>query len=345
MRKEGIEARAAELNYTKEDFVSNQMVRWCPGCGDHAILNSFEKILPMLGVKKENFVVVSGIGCSSRFPYYVNTYGIHGIHGRAAAIASGVKIANPKLSVWVATGDGDSMAIGGNHFIHVLRRNIDINIMMFNNMIYGLTKGQYSPTSAIGSITKSSPQGTIENAFHPGELVIGAQGTFYARAIDTNPKLMSDIFIEAYKHNGTSLIEILQNCVIFNDKVHAYLTAKETKLDNQLILQHGEPMIFGKDQDKGIVLDRLKLKVVKIGENGITEKDILVHDQYEPDPTLALMLVRLAPPKFPVALGVIRSVSSPVYEENMERLITEAKEKSKMKNIDDLLHSGNTWEI
>lgn len=345
MRKENMEIKAKELNYTKDDFVSNQMVRWCPGCGDHAILNSFEKILPELGVKKEDFVVVSGIGCSSRFPYYVDTYGIHGIHGRAAVIASGIKVANPNLSVWVATGDGDSMAIGGNHFIHVLRRNIDINIMLFNNMIYGLTKGQYSPTSKMGAITKSSPQGTIEYPFHPGELVMGAQGTFYARAIDTNPKLMSDIFIEAYKHNGTSLIEILQNCVIFNDKVHAYLTSKETKHDAQLILQHGEPMLFGKEKDKGIVLDGLKLKVVKIGEDGITKDDILVHDQYDPDPTLALMLIRMAPPHFPVALGVIRSVHYPVYEEKMEELIDNAQKTSKLKNVDDLLHSGNTWEI
>lgn len=345
MRKENLEIKAAELNYSKDDFVSNQMVRWCPGCGDHAILNSFEKILPQLGVKKENFVVVSGIGCSSRFPYYVDTFGIHGIHGRALAIASGVKVANPELSVWVATGDGDAMAIGGNHFIHILRRNIDINIMLFNNMIYGLTKGQYSPTSNMGSVTKSSPQGTIENPFHPGELVIGAQGTFYARAIDTNPKLMSDIFIEAYKHTGTSLVEILQNCVIFNDKVHAYLTSRETKHDTQLILEHGKPMLFGKENEKGIVLDGLKLKVVRLGENGITEKDILVHDQFEPDPTLALMLVRMAPPKFPVALGVIRSVDTPVYEENMERLISEAQQTSRMKSVDDLLHSGNTWEI
>jgi len=254
-------------------------------------------------------------------------------------------VANPELSVWMATGDGDCMAIGGNHFIHVLRRNIDINIMLFNNMIYGLTKGQYSPTSAMGSVTKSSPQGTIEHAFHPGELVIGSQGTFFARAIDTNPKLMSELFIEAYKHNGTSLIEILQNSVIFNDKVHGYLTANETKHDYQLILKHGEPMIFGKEKDKGIVLDGLKLKVVKIGEDGITEDDLLVHDQYEPDPTLALMLVRMAAPKFPVALGVIRSVAYPVYEESMENLIKETQETSDLKNIDDLLHSGNTWEI
>ncbi len=345
MRKEDIEINAEKLNYSKEDFVSNQMVRWCPGCGDHAILNSFAKILPQLGVKKENFVVVSGIGCSSRFPYYVDTYGIHGIHGRAAAIASGVKVANPELSVWMATGDGDCMAIGGNHFIHVLRRNIDINIMLFNNMIYGLTKGQYSPTSPLGSVTKSSPQGTIEHAFHPGELIIGSQGTFYARVMDTNPKMMAEVFIEAYKHNGTSLIEILQNCVIFNDKVHGYLSSKETKLDNQLVLEHGKPMIFGKEREKGIVLDGLKLKVVKIGENGIAEKDLLVHDRYEPDPTLALMLVRMAPPQFPVALGVVRSIANSVYEDNMEGLIKETQESSDLKNIDDLLHSGNTWEI
>jgi 2-oxoglutarate ferredoxin oxidoreductase subunit beta len=217
--------------------------------------------------------------------------------------------------------------------------------MMFNNMIYGLTKGQYSPTSEMGSVTKSSPQGTIEHAFNPGELVIGSQGTFFARSIDTNPKLMSEILIEAYKHNGTSMIEILQNCVIFNDKVHSYLTSKETKHDNQLILKHGEPMIFGKEKDKGIVLDGLKLKVVKIGENGISKDDILVHDQHEEDPTLALMLIRMAPPKFPVALGVIRAISNPVYENQMEDLIVSSQSSSEMKGIDDLLNSGNTWEI
>ncbi|MCK4360723.1 MAG: 2-oxoacid:ferredoxin oxidoreductase subunit beta, partial [Bacteroidales bacterium] len=257
---------------TKEDFVSDQMVKWCPGCGDHAILSSMEKVFPKLGIRKEDFVVVSGIGCSSRFPYYMNTYGIHGIHGRAAAIASGVKIANPELSVWMITGDGDCLAIGGNHFIHVVRRNLDINIVLFNNKIYGLTKGQFSPTTPKGVKTKTSPLGTIEIPFNPGELVIGAQGTFFARVTDSNPKMMVDVLFEAARHNGTSVVEILQNCVIFSNKIHDLITSKETKENNQLHLKHGEPMLFGKQKDKGIILRGTNLEVVKLGENGITEK-------------------------------------------------------------------------
>lgn len=330
---------------TKEDFVSDQMVKWCPGCGDHAILSSVEKVFPKLGIKKEDFVVVSGIGCSSRFPYYMNTYGIHGIHGRAAAIASGVKIANPDLSVWMITGDGDCMAIGGNHFIHAVRRNIDLNILLFNNKIYGLTKGQFSPTTPKGEKTKSSPQGTFEQPFYTGELVIGAQGTFFARAVDNNPKMMVEIMFEAAKHKGTSVVEILQNCVIFNHKVHEMITSRETKEDNQLMLKHGEPMIFGANRDKGIILRGTSLEVVKIGENGITEKDILIHDATSADSGIHIMLSRMTPPELPAAMGVIRSVSEDTYDESMTNLISHAKEESKMKSVDDLLNSGNTWSI
>ena len=338
-----IERTSVEL--TKEDFVSDQMVKWCPGCGAHAILSSIEKVFPKIGYRKENFMLVSGIGCSSRFPYYVNTYGIHGIHGRAAAIASGVKIANPRLSVWMATGDGDSMAIGGNHFIHIIRRNIDVNILLFNNQIYGLTKGQYSPTTPMGSITKSSPQGTIEHPFNPGELVLGAQGTFFARAVDNNPKLMVDVMFEAAKHDGTSIIEILENCVIFADKTHAAITAKDLRDDFQVHLKHGEPIIFGTKRDKGIRLNGTLLEVVKIGENGITEKDILVHDQYSHDPGIHLMLAKMAPPHFPVAMGVIRSAMYPTYDDMVEDQITMAKNNTKIRCVDDLLNSGETWEI
>jgi 2-oxoglutarate ferredoxin oxidoreductase subunit beta len=333
------------IELTKQDFVSDQMVKWCAGCGSHAILSSLENVLPKLGVKKENFVIVSGIGCASRFPYYVNTYGIHGIHGRAAAIATGVKISNPDLSVWITTGDGDSMAIGGNHFIHLLRRNLDINILLFNNKIYGLTKGQYSPTTPFGMVTKTSPQGTIEEPFNPGELVIGAQGTFYARVVDNNPKMMTEIMFEAAKHKGTSLVEILQNCVIFNDKIHNIVAGKENKDDNQLILKHGQPMIFGKEHNKGIILRGTKLEVVTIGENGITEKDILVHDQTEPDPGIHLMLARIAPPKYPMAMGVIRAAKYPTYEDLLMEQINNAKQTSNLKCVDDLLNSGNTFEI
>lgn len=330
---------------TKEDFVSDQMVKWCPGCGDHAILSSMEKVFPKLGVRKEDFVVVSGIGCSSRFPYYMNTYGIHGIHGRATAIATGVKLANPDLSVWMITGDGDCMAIGGNHFIHAVRRNININILLFNNEIYGLTKGQFSPTTSKGTRTKSSPQGTFEQPFNPGELVIGAQGNFFARAVDNNPKLMVEIFFEAAEHKGTSVVEILQNCVIFNNDIHHKITSRETRHNFQLHLKHGEPMIFGKNKDKGIVLKDTKLEVVNIGENGITEDDLLIHDKTNPDPGIHMMLSRIGPPKFPAAVGVIRSVKDETFDNNMIRLIKEAKSTSKIKSMDDLLMSGNIWKI
>lgn len=330
---------------TKEDFVSDQMVKWCAGCGDHAILSSMEKVFPQLGVRKEDFVVVSGIGCSSRFPYYMNTYGIHGIHGRAAAIATGVKLTNPQLSVWMITGDGDCTAIGGNHFIHALRRNIDIKIILFNNKIYGLTKGQFSPTTPKGKITKTSPQGTFENPFNPGELVIGAQGTFFARVVDTDPKIMVDVMLEAAKHKGTSVVEILQNCVIFSNKIHDLITNRDTKQDHQILLKKGEPMIFGKERNKGIVLKGTKLEVVKIGENGITEKNLLVHNPDDEDPGIHTMLSRMSAPDFPVALGVIRSVKHETFDELMIASIEHAKKSSDLKNVDDLLNSGYTWEI
>jgi len=330
---------------TKADFVSDQMVKWCPGCGDHAILSSFQKVLPKIGVKKEDVVVVSGIGCSSRFPYYVKTYGFHGIHGRAAALASGIKISNPELSVWMITGDGDSLAIGGNHFIHILRRNLDINLMLFNNRIYGLTKGQYSPTTPSGFKTKSSPQGTIEHPFNVGELAIGAQGTFFARTVDTNPKMMTEVMLEASQHKGTSLIEIMQNCVIFNDKTHAAFTSRETRDDMQIKLVHGEPMIFGKEKDKGIILKGTKLEVVKIGENGITEKDLLVHDKYQWESGIHILLSTMSPPHYPIAMGIIRSISDFTYDSKMEEMIETEKEQSPIKTMDDLLNSGKTWEI
>jgi len=335
----------SKVELSKEDFVSDQMVKWCPGCGDHAILSSVANVFPKIGYRKENFCLVSGIGCSSRFPYYVNTYGFHSIHGRAAAISSGVKIANPHLSVWMATGDGDSLAIGGNHFIHIIRRNIDINIMLFNNQIYGLTKGQYSPTTPMGSVTKTSPQGTIEHPFNPGELILGAQGTFFARGVDTNPKMMTEIMFEAARHDGTSVVEILQNCVIFADKTHAQITSKDLRDDHQLHLKNGEPMLFGKDKNKGIRMKNSRLEIVEIGVNGITEEDILVHDQYQQDPGLHLMLAKMAPPHLPIALGVIRSAMYPTYDDLVEEQLKYAKANSKIKNMDDLLNSGDTWII
>jgi 2-oxoglutarate/2-oxoacid ferredoxin oxidoreductase subunit beta len=330
---------------TKQDFVSDQMVKWCPGCGAHAILAAVANVFPKIGYKKENFCMISGIGCSSRFPYYVNTYGIHGIHGRANPIATGVKVANPHLSVWIATGDGDSMAIGGNHFIHIIRRNIDVNIMLFNNQIYGLTKGQYSPTTPMGGVTKTSPQGTIEHPFNPGELVMGAQGTFFARSVDTNVKLMTDVMFEAAKHDGTSVVEILQNCVIYADGAHNVVTSKDLRDNNQLILKNGEPMIFGLNKEKGIRLTQTGLEVVEIGKKSIAEKDLLVHDQYSHDPGIHLMLAKMQPPNFPVALGVIRSAMFPTYDDLVEEQIAFAKKNSPIKNVDDLLNSGDTWEI
>lgn len=330
---------------TPRDFKSDQEVRWCPGCGDHAVLNAVQKALSELGIPREKFAFISGIGCSSRFPYYMNTYGFHGIHGRASAIASGVKIANPDLSVWQITGDGDALAIGGNHFIHVVRRNVDINIILFNNEIYGLTKGQYSPTSDKGLVTKTSPFGTIEEPFSVGELVIGAKGKFFARTVDANVTLSTQIYIEAARHKGTSVIEVLQNCVIFNDGIHENVTAKEVRDDRTLILKNGEPMIFGKDNEKGLILDGLKLKVVKIGEDGITEKNILVHDAAEPNPGIHYMLANMRYPEYPVALGVIRSVPGPTYEAEMAAQINQIKSKSRIKCMDDLLNSGSVWEV
>ncbi len=332
-------------NIKAKGFKSDQEIRWCPGCGDIAVLNSVHKAMSELGLSREQIALISGIGCSSRFPYYMNTYGFHGIHGRAGAIASGAKTANPELSVWQVTGDGDAMAIGGNHFIHEIRRNIDLNIVLLNNRIYGLTKGQYSPTSEEGKVTKTSPHGTIEHPFDPGELAIGSQGKFFARTLDGNLKLSVEVFKEAHKHKGTSVVEVLQNCVIFNDKAFAYLTDKELRKERQLVLKAGEPMIFGNEDDKGLVLDGLKLKVVTIGENGYTKDDILTHDPTLEDPTLHLMLARMSFPEYPVALGVIRSVEGSVYEDKLSAQIEHEQETNPIKCMDDLLNSGNTWEV
>lgn len=331
--------------YLPKDFKSDQEVRWCPGCGDHAVLSSVQRALAELGIPKEKFAFISGIGCSSRFPYYMDTYGFHSIHGRASAIASGVKTANPELSVWQITGDGDALAIGGNHFIHAIRRNIDINIILFNNEIYGLTKGQYSPTSAKGLVTKTSPFGTVEEPFSVGELVIGAKGKFFARTIDTNVALSTQIYIEASQHKGTSVIEVLQNCVIFNDGIHDTVADKEVRDDRTLILKHGKPMIFGKGNDKGLILDGLKLKVVKIGENGITENNLLVHDAIEPNPGIQYMLANMRYPEYPVALGVIRAVTGPTYDRSVEEQIAAIQKTAKIKCMDDLLQSGSTWKV
>ncbi len=332
----------AEKKYTYKDFESNQEVRWCPGCDDYVILRSMQKALPEMGVDKKDVVFISGIGCSSRFPYYMDTYGMHSIHGRAPAIATGVKLANNDLSVWVITGDGDSMAIGGNHFIHVLRRNIDLNIILFNNEIYGLTKGQFSPTSLVGQKTKSSPFGNTQPPFLPGELAIGAQARFFARIGGNTPKEMTQIFIDAEKFKGTSLVEVLQNCPIFNDGAYAEFTDKLVREDKQVYVEHGKPMIFGKSRDKGLMLKGLKLEVVTIGENGISEADILVHDANDADPTLHQMLVRL---KYPLVTGIIRSVHDKTFDEREIEMMNKVKASAVFHKTDDLFFSGDTYEV
>ena len=337
------------MKYTPQDFKSDQEVKWCPGCGDHAVLASVVRAMPEvceeLNYTKERFVFVSGIGCSSRFPYYMNTFGFHGIHGRATALSTGIKVANPTLTVWQITGDGDALAIGGNHFIHAIRRNIDINIILFNNRIYGLTKGQYSPTSKLGLVTKASPYGTVEQPFNPGALVLGARGTFFARSLDSELKLNQEIMVQAAKHDGTSVIEMLVNCVIFNDGTHLEFSDRAVREDRTIVLRHGQPMIFGKNKDKGLILDGLRLKVVNIGENGITEKDILVHDAHSDNIGIHSMLADMKYPDYPVALGVIRDVADKTYDDNVRDQVIEVREKAKIKTVDQLLHSGATWEV
>ena len=326
---------------TKKDFVSDQEVRWCPGCGDYAILSQVQKILPDLGVARENFVFISGIGCSSRFPYYVNTYGFHSIHGRAPAIATGLKITRPELSVWVVTGDGDALSIGGNHLIHVLRRNLDLNILLFNNRIYGLTKGQYSPTSETGKVTKSTPAGSLDHPFDPIALALGADASFVARSVDVEAKHLQEVLRRAHAHRGASFVEILQNCNVFNDGAFADVTEKTTKADATLVLEHGKPLIFGKNRDRGIRLRDYQPEVVTLG-NGITEADILVYD--ERNPALAYLIARLGPPVFPTPIGVFTAVERPCYEDGLAAQIAAAKTKTPP-DLAGLIGRGDTWTV
>lgn len=330
--------------YKPQDFKSDQDVRWCPGCGDYALLSSLQKAMAEYGVAPDKTVVISGIGCSSRLPYYINSYGMHTIHGRAAAIASGVKVANPELTVWQITGDGDCLAIGGNHFIHAIRRNIDINIILFNNEIYGLTKGQYSPTSKIGFVSKTSPYGTVEEPFKPAQLTFGAGGNFFARTIDVDLKTAQDVMLKAARHKGCSVVEALVNCVIFNEGTHKTISDKEFRADKTIVLKHGEPMIFGKNNDMGLMIEGFSLKTVKIGENGITEKDILVHDAKCEDPTLHFKLGNMRG-DLPVALGVIRDVDGVSYDEAVVKQINDVREKRPARKIEDFFRTLETWEI
>jgi len=333
------------MKYEAKDYKSSQLVRWCPGCGDFGVLNSVHKAMSEIGVAPHNIAMISGIGCSSRMTYYMNTYGFHTIHGRAAAIATGVKTANPDLSVWVATGDGDCLAIGGNHFIHAVRRNVDINILLMNNKIYGLTKGQYSPTSSRGFVCKSSPYGTVEDPFRPAELTIGARGQFFARVIDSDIKNSPDILKQAAGHKGTSVVEVVLNCVIFNDGVNESITSKDVRPDRTIFLRHGEKMIFGKDDDKGIVREGFNLKAVTIGEEGYTLDDVLVHDAATIDPTVHLKLALMDGNELPMALGVIRSVDAPVYNEEVEKQIAGIQAKNPTRTLKEFLMAGDIWEI
>jgi len=325
---------------TRKDFISDQDVRWCPGCGDYSILAQVQRVMPELGLPREKFVFVSGIGCSSRFPYYMNTYGFHSIHGRAPAIASGLKIARPELSVWVVTGDGDGLSIGGNHLIHALRRNVGLKILLFNNRIYGLTKGQYSPTSEIGKVTKSTPFGSVDYPFNPIAVAMGVDASFVARTVDVEAKSLQNILRRAYEHPGGAFIEILQNCNIFNDGAWETVTDKATKADTVLLLEHGKPLIFGKNRDKGLRLGAGgSLEVVTLG-NGTSETDVLVHD--ERNRSLAYMLAHLSNP---TPIGVFHAMPRPVYEEAMARQVDAARQKQGDGDIDALFKRGETWVV
>jgi 2-oxoglutarate ferredoxin oxidoreductase subunit beta len=329
---------------TRKDFVSDQEVRWCPGCGDYSILAQTQKVMPDLGIPRENIVFISGIGCSSRLPYYMNTYGFHSIHGRAPTIATGLKASRPELSVWVVTGDGDALSIGGNHILHVLRRNVDLQIILHNNEIYGLTKGQYSPTSELGKRTKSSPAGTIDAPLRPLAVALGAEASFVARSIDTDAHHLVQVLERAHQHKGSSFVEVYQNCNIYNDGAFADFAAKEVRADRTLALEHGKPMIFGKEQDKGIRLNGLTPEVVQLG-NGITEDDLLVHDETLADPTIAFMLSRMDWPAFPVPVGVLRAVQRPTYDELMAQQIEQAIATEGAGDIRELFVEGDTWVV
>ena len=334
-----------ELIYTPANFKSDQSVRWCPGCGDHAILNSLHKAMAAVGVAPHQTAVISGIGCSSRLPYYMNTYGMHTIHGRAAAIATGVKLANPELTVWQVSGDGDGLAIGGNHFIHAIRRNIDINMMIFNNKIYGLTKGQYSPTSDRGTVSKSSPYGTVEDPFIPAELVFGARGNFFARSIDVELETTREVMIAAARHKGTSVVEILQNCVIFSNGVHSRITDKEVRADRTIHLRHGEKMLYGKDMNKGLVRDGFYIKAVEIGKDGYTLDDVLVHDAKIPSNFLHQQLAMMDGETLPLAVGVIRDVNSITYNDAVSQQIEEVRAKKGFNSLREMILAGDTWTV
>lgn len=330
--------------YTAKDFTSDQDVRWCPGCGDYSILAQVQRTLPALGITKEQLVFVAGIGCSSRFPYYMNTYGFHTIHGRATAVGTGIKCMNPDLSVWIVAGDGDLLSIGGNHFLHILRRNVDVNLLLFNNRIYGLTKGQYSPTSELGKITKSSPYGTIDAPLNPVSLALGANGTFIARSMDRDPKHLQDMITRVAKHKGTSFLEIFQNCNIFNDGAFFVYTEKETRADNVLYLENEKPLVFGANKDKGIKLDGFTPTIIDLANGKWSMNDVLVHNEKSRE--LAFILSSFADhPGFPAPVGVFLDIERPTYEQELYHQIEKHVTAKGQGNLDDILRGSTTWTI
>ena len=326
---------------SKKDFQSDQEVRWCPGCGDYAILSAVQSVFPELGIPKEDFVVVAGIGCSSRFPYYMDTFGFHSIHGRAPAVATGLKLARPDLEVWIATGDGDAMSIGGNHLVHVLRRNVGVKILMFNNRIYGLTKGQYSPTSEKGKRTKSTPAGSVDNPFNPLALALGAGATFVARSVDIFQPHLKSVLKRAAAHQGTAFVEIYQNCNIFNDHAFTYMTDKAARTEEVLYLEHGEPMVWGKEKDKGLVLDGVQPRQVE----SASAEDLWVWDEAAASPAQAFLAAQLLPPDYPTPIGVFRAVEEPTYEDGVRAQVQTAMAAPGAGDLEDLLHRGDTWTV
>jgi 2-oxoglutarate ferredoxin oxidoreductase subunit beta len=328
-----------------KDFASDQELRWCPRCGDYSILAQMKKVLPTLGIPKEKFVFVSGIGCSSRFPYYMDTFGFHSIHGRAPAIATGVKLAQPDSQVWVITGDGDALSIGGNHLMHAIRRNVDLKIILFNNQIYGLTKGQYSPTSPVGKRTKSTPYGSIDNPLSPLSVAIGSEASFVARTVDVDIKHLTMVLERAAHHHGTAFVEVYQDCNVFNSGAFLYASKKDKKADNVVYLEHGKPLIFGKQRDKGIrVNEANRPEVVELG-SGITEDDLLFHDEKSAEPSLAFMLARMRYPEFPEPMGIFRAVDRPVYDEQVELQMQAACESKGEGDLEALFNTGDTWTV
>lgn len=329
---------------TAKDFASDQEIRWCPRCGDYSILAQMKKVLPTLGIPREKFVFVSGIGCSSRFPYYMNTYGFHSIHGRAPAIATGVKVSRPDLQVWVITGDGDALSIGGNHLMHMLRRNLDLKVVLFNNRIYGLTKGQYSPTSPVGKKTKSSPMGSVDNPLSPLCYAIGSEATFVARSVDVDIKHLTYVLERAAHHRGTAFVEVYQDCNVFNHDAFLYASDKTIKADHIVYLEHGKPLVFGKDVKKGIRLNDMHPEVVELGK-GINEDDLLFHDEKAMEPSLAFLLSRMSYPDFPEPMGVFRDVEKPIYDDQVTQQVELAIQKQGAGNFDALFNSGDTWNV